>query len=123
MVTDYGRVKGIIEKTFEGICSVVEYLDIVDKDSGITRKEEVTVAEKLPCKLSFELTYPLEQTDTVSVISQRAKLFISPDANVKNGSKIIVEQYGKKAEYCCCGETAVYPTHREIRVSPFVKWA
>lgn len=123
MVTDYSKVRNAVEKTFEGVCSVVEYRDTVDKDSGITCKEEVTVAEGLPCKLSFELNYPSEQTDTVSLLSQRAKLFISPDVNVKNGSKIIVEQYGKKAEYCCCGETAVYPTHREIRVSPFVKWA
>lgn len=123
MVTDYGRVRGIIERAYEGICSVVEYRDVVDKYSGITRKEEVTVAEGLPCKLSFELNYPSEQTDTISVISQRAKLFISPEVMIKNGSKIIVEQHGKKAEYCCCGETAVYPTHREIRVAPFVKWA
>ncbi len=121
-MTDYGKVRGIIEKAYEGTCSVVEYRDVVDEVSGITRKEDVTVAEGVPCKLSFELNYPSEQTDTVSVISQRAKLFISPDVNVRNGSKIIVEQYGKKAEYCCCGETAVYPTHREIRVAPFVKW-
>lgn len=123
MVTDYEKVRRMIERAYEGICSVVEYRDVVDENSGITRKEEVTVAENLPCKLSFELNYPSEQTDTVSVISQRAKLFISPDVDVKNGSKIILEQYGKRAEYCCCGETAVYPTHREIRVAPFVKWA
>lgn len=123
MVTDYGKVRRIIEKAYEGACTVVEYRDTEDKDSGIKRNKEVIVAENLPCKLSFELNYPSEQTDTVSVISQRAKLFISPEVNIKNGSKIIVEQYGKRAEYCCCGETAVYPTHREIRVAPFIKWA
>lgn len=120
MVTDYDKVRKVIERAYEGSCTVVEYRDVVD--GGITRKKEIAVSENLPCKLSFELNYPSEQTDTVSMISQRAKLFISPDVNVKNGSKIIVEQYGKKTEYCCCGETAVYPTHREIRVAPFVKW-
>lgn len=123
MVTDYNRVRAVIEKAYDGVCSIVEYRDITDKDSGFTRKEEVEVVHNQPCKLSFELNYPSAQTDTVSEISQRAKLFISPEVNVKNGSKIIVEQYGKRTEYCCCGETAVYPTHREIRVSPFVKWA
>ncbi|HBH94809.1 MAG TPA: hypothetical protein DDX91_03600 [Ruminococcaceae bacterium] len=122
MVTDYGKVRKIIERAYEGTCTVVEYKDVLDKDSGITRKKEKVTAEGLPCKLSFELNYPAAQTDTVSEVSQRAKLFISPDVYVKNGSKLIVEQYGKRTEYCCCGETAVYPTHREIRVAPFVKW-
>ena len=76
MVTDYGKVRRIIEKAYEGACTVVEYRDTEDKDSGIKRNKEVIVAENLPCKLSFELNYPSEQTDTVSVISQRAKLFI-----------------------------------------------
>ena len=122
-MTDYGRVRGAVERAYDGVCSVVEYRDAVDEVSGITRKKEVVVAEGVACKLSFELNYPSEQTDTVSVISQRAKLFVAPEVKVRNGSKIVVEQYGKKAEYCCCGETAVYPTHREIRVAPFVRWA
>ena len=122
-MTDYGRVRGAVERAYDGVCSVVEYRDVVDEVSGITRKKEVVVAEGVACKLSFELNYPSEQTDTVSVISQRAKLFVAPEVKVRNGSKIVVEQYGKKAEYCCCGETAVYPTHREIRVAPFVRWA
>lgn len=123
MVIRYEKVRAVIEKAYDGVCSIVEYRDVEDRESGFTRKEEVEVVHGQPCKLSFELNYPSEQTDTVSEISQRAKLFIAPEIAVKNGSKIIVEQYGKKAEYCCCGETAVYPTHREIRVSPFVKWA
>ena len=122
-MTDYSRVRGAVERAYDGVCSVVEYRDVVDEVSGLTRKEDVVVAEGVVCKLSFELNYPSKQTDTVSVISQRAKLFVAPEVDIKNGSKIVVEQYGKKGEYCCCGETAVYPTHREIRVAPFVRWA
>lgn len=117
------KAKKAVEKAYDGVCSVVEYQAVTDEESGITYHNEVTVGENIPCKLSFELNYPSEQTDTASEISQRAKLFVSPEINIKNGSKIIVRQFGKTAEYCCCGETAVYPTHREIRVSPFVKWA
>lgn len=116
------KVRAAVESAYDGICSIIEYQSVRGSD-GICRQQETVVWENIPCKLSFELNYPVSQTDTVAVASQRAKLFVAPEISVKNGSKIIVEQYGKKAEYGFSGETAVYPTHREIRVSPFVKRA
>lgn len=116
------KARAAVESLYDGVCSIVEYQTVRESD-GICRQREVTVFRDVPCKLSFELNYPVQQTETIAAASQRAKLFVAPEINVKNGSKIIVEQYGKKAEYGFSGETAVYPTHREIRVSPFVKRA
>lgn len=118
----YG-VRRAVESAYDGICTVIEYRSARDEDSGITRQCEIKTAENIPCKLSFELNYPARQTGDVSEISQRAKLFVAPDTDIRNGSKIIVEQHGKTFEYAFSGETAVYPTHREIRISPFIKWA
>lgn len=122
MVNDVKRVRKAVESTFDGVCSIFEYKTVQDAD-GISRQREEEVYSRIPCKLSYELNYPLRQTDAAAVISQRVKLFIAPEIDVKNGSKIVVEQFGKKVEYGFSGEAAVYPTHREIRLSPFVKRA
>lgn len=116
------KARAAVESAYDGVCSVVEFRN-VRGDDGICRQCETVVYRDIPCKLSFELNYPVRQTDSAASVSQRAKLFVAPEVNVKNGSKIVVEQYGKRAEYGFSGETAVYPTHREIRVSPFVKRA
>ena len=38
----------------EGTCSIVEYQDVTNPTTKITRQEAVTVATNIPCKLSFE---------------------------------------------------------------------
>ena len=76
-----------------------------------------------PCKLSFEKLNAVVQTDAAAAISQSTKLFISPEIVVNGGSKIIVEQDGRKAEYSASGEPAVYSSHQEITLELFKGWA
>lgn len=120
MVNNRERVREAIESTYDGICSIYEYKSVRGDDGIIRQKEEAAFAD-IPCKLSYETNYPVRQTDTAAVVSQRVKLFIAPEVNVKSGSKVIVERLGEKAEYAFSGEAAIYPTHREIRLSPFLK--
>lgn len=108
---------------YEGTCSVVEFQEVTSLTSRITRHEEVTVLENQPCRLSFESLAAADQTDTAARISLRAKLFIAPDTDIKAGSKVIVTQCGESFEFSYSGESAVYPTHREIMLDLFRGWA
>ena len=109
-----------IEKTYyTGLCSVVERRDVRDEQTKITHKSEVTVIENQPCKLSFEKLDATAQTETAASLT----LFLPPDVEIKAGSKIIVEQDGVKNAYSASGVPAVYPTHQEIILTLFERWA
>lgn len=113
-----------IESTYSGVCTILERRDVRDEKTKITRKnEEVPVVENQPCKLSFEKLNAVVQTDAAAAISQSTKLFISPEIVINGGSKIIVEQDGRKAEYSASGEPAVYSSHQEIMLELFKGWA
>lgn len=112
-----------IESTYTGVCTITEYRDVTDEVTKITRQEEVPVIENQPCKLSFERLNAVVQTDTAAAISQRTKLFISPEIKINGGSKITVEQNGMKNEYSASGEPAVFLSHQEIMLELFEGWA
>lgn len=105
-----------VESTYIGVCDVIEEADEVDKKSGITYRMEVTAFEKIPCRLSFQFGVfnAAEQSDTVTSVPQRVKLFVAPETDIKSGSKIVVTQNEITNVYKASGEAAVYATHREI---------
>lgn len=122
MVNAREAARMAIESTYEGICSIVEYGDILDEKTKITSQGEVTVLEDQPCRLSFETISAASQTDTAANVSQKTKLFLCPDVTVKSGSKIIVTQNGVTTEYSASGEPAVYFSHQEIMLELFRGW-
>ncbi len=122
MVNARKAARKAIESTYEGVCDVVEYGDILDEQTKITSQGEIVVLEGQPCKLSFETISAASQSDTVASVSQRTKLFISPEITVKSGSKIVVTQNGITTEYAASGEPAVYFSHQEIMLELFRGW-
>lgn len=112
-----------IESTYTGVMTVSERQSVKDPNTHITSTKEVVVLENQPCKLSFETIAATVQTDTAASLTQGTKLFLSPDVEIKAGSKIIVEQDGVKNAYSASGVPAVYPTHQEIILTLFERWA
>lgn len=119
----WDKARKAIESQYAGICTVIEYGSVRDEVTKITRQGEMTALEKQPCKLSFEKTTAAVQTETAAAVGQGVKLFIAPEVEVKPGSKIIVEQNGKRGEYLASGQPAVYPSHQEIMLELFRGWA
>lgn len=115
-------VKAAIEKTYIGKCEVVEYQEVQNADYT-TGHEEILVQSNLPCKLSFESNNPVSQSDGVGEVTQTTKVFISPDVNVKTGSKLTVTQNGVTTAYQCSGEPNHYASHQEVTVILFRGWA
>ena len=122
MVKAYKAARLAVESTYSGVCTVTEHRSETDEKSSITRSRETVTLEGQPCRVSFERINSAAQSETAAAVTLGAKLFISPDVSIKSGSKIIVEQCGRKAEYCASGEPAVYPTHQEIMLELFKEW-
>ena len=112
-----------IESTYEGVCTVVERLSAKDEKTKISRQNEEVIIENQPCKLSFEKLNAAVQSETAAEISQGTKLFIAPEIQIKEGSKIIVTQDGVTSEYSASGKPAVYFSHQEIILELFRGWA
>ncbi len=112
-----------IESTYFGTLTVTEMRKVKDEKSKLTKTEPVVVLENQPCKLSFETLKSTVQTDSAASVTQVTKLFVSPDVSIKAGSKITVTQGGVTTDYTCSGVPAVYPTHQEIILELFERWA
>ena len=112
-----------IESTYTGVMTVSERQSVKDPNTHITSTKEVVVLENRPCKLSFETIAATAQTETAASLTQGTKLFLPPNVKIKAGSKIIVEQDGVKNAYSASGVPAVYPTHQEIILTLFERWA
>lgn len=115
--------KKAIEATYAGTLTVTEMKKGKDETSKLTKNEPVVVLENQPCKLSFETLKATAQSESASVVTQEAKLFVSPDISIRAGSKITVTQDNVTTDYACSGVPAVYPTHQEIILKLFERWA
>lgn len=112
-----------VEATYFGSFCVTEQRKGKDEKSKLTKTEPVVVLEDQPCKLSFETVKAATASDTAAAVTQITKLFISPDISIKPGSKITVTQDGITTDYTHSGVPAVYPTHQEILLELFERWA
>ena len=112
-----------IESTYFGTLTVMEMKKIKDEDSKLTKTEPVVVLKNQPCRLSFETLKATIQSDSAAAITQVTKLFVSPDVSITPGSKITVTQEGMTTDYTSSGVPAVYPTHQEIILELFERWA
>jgi hypothetical protein len=116
-------IRSALESLYKGLCTIKEWQDVKDPITHITSKQEVTVLEKHPCRLSFKTVSSASQTNAPAIVEQSVKLFISPEVEVKPGSKIIVSQNGKTSEFTRSGEPAVYTNHQEIILELFRGYA
>lgn len=116
-------VRKSLERLYTGICTIKEFQSVKDPTTHITSKKEVPVIVDQPCKLSYEKQTAAANTSAPAIIAQSIKLFLSPEIIVNPGSKIIVSQNGKTAEYSRSGEPAVYTNHQEITLELFKGYA
>ncbi|MCU6001633.1 hypothetical protein, partial [Clostridioides difficile] len=76
--------------------------------------KEVIVLENQPCKLSYKNIVSATE-GKLAKLEQTIKLFISPDIEIKAGSKLIIND----KEYVRSGESAIYSNHQEIILELF----
>ena len=119
----YTAARKAIESTFRGVASVYVYDTVKDEKTKLQRSGEVCVLTDVPCKVSFESNTSAAQTETAAKLAQSIRVFVSPDVDIKPGSKLLVQQNGATTAYKCTGQPAIYPTHREYNLELFKGWA
>ncbi len=112
-----------IESMYEDSCTVIEYSKVKNPNTRITDETEITVLENVPCKISFSSVNQSEQTESANSVKQLIKLFLSPDIEIKSGSKIVVSHSGRNTTYKNSGIPAIFCTHQEITLEIFKEWA
>ncbi|HBG7288365.1 TPA: hypothetical protein KRD42_003877, partial [Clostridioides difficile] len=108
------KTRKAIEMLYRDKCNIVEYQPIKDPVTKRTNNKEVIVLENQPCKLSYKNIVSATE-GKVAKLEQTIKLFISPDIEIKAGSKLIIND----KEYVRSGESAIYPNHQEIILELF----
>ncbi|HBF9649321.1 TPA: hypothetical protein KO375_003984 [Clostridioides difficile] len=108
------KTRKAIEMLYRDKCTIIEYQPVKDPVTKRTNNKEVIVLENQPCKLSYKNIVSATE-GKVAKLEQTIKLFISPDIEIKAGSKLIIND----KEYVRSGESAIYPNHQEIILELF----
>jgi len=111
-----------MESMYDDTCDVIEHQKETDPVTKKTGFKDTVVLLAQPCRLSYKSIPATGDGDTASA-SQEIKLFVSPDVEVKEGSKIEVTHKGKTEAFKRSGKPAVYETHQEISLVLFDRWA
>lgn len=112
-----------VESLYKGSCTVKVWGEVTDPITHVTKHEEVPLFTDQKCKLSYEKQTSTTPAGGPVLIAQTTKLFIAPELDIPAGSKIIVTQHGKTAEYTRSGVPAVYTDHQEIMLEAFERYA
>lgn len=115
-------VRQAIESLYSGVCSIFEYVGVIDETTKKTNHIETAMLIDQPCRLSFKNNKSTNQTESGAELMQSVKLFIAPEIHIKPGSKIVVLQNGFMAAYKNSGASAVYQNHQEVPLELFEKW-
>jgi hypothetical protein len=118
-----GTRRKAIESLYKGLCTVIIQKDVTNPITHVTEQQEVKIIIDQKCKLSYQKQTSTTPTGGPAEITQTIKLFIAPELDIPAGSKIIVTQHGKTAEYARSGESAVFMDHQEIQLELFERYA
>lgn len=113
------QARRAMELLYEHTCTVIEYRKVKNPVTKITEMKEIAVLENQPCKLSFSTIKSSEQTESANQVNQVIKLFIAPEVEIKEGSKLVITHNGKVSEYKNSGVPSIFPTHQEIVLELF----
>lgn len=103
-----------IESQYEHTCNIKELQSLKDPISKVTKKQEVTILENQPCRLSYSSVKSANKSESNATVQQTIKLFIAPEIEIKEGSRIIVIHEGITDEFKHSGIPAVYFSHQEV---------
>ena len=117
-----GITRKALESMYSGVCNIIEQQKETDPATKRTVHKEVTVLLAQPCRLSYKSAPATGDGNTASV-TQEITLFISPDVEIKSGSKIEVTQRGRTTAFANSGEPKVYDSHQEITLKLFERWS
>lgn len=121
MVTDAYRKA--IQSLWSGTASITVREGEVDETTGRTEPVERVTASDLACRISFATVKSTEPDEEAARVVQAVTLYIDPDLEIPEGSKITVTQNGVTNDYERSGKAAVYTCHQEVPLELWKGWA
>lgn len=115
------KARAHIERMYRGTLTIYGWELIEDPDTHISREQEVLKLEDQPCLLSHTSTSPATTAEGVPSVVKSTKIFVAPEINIPEGSRLVVTQDGVTNTYERSGAPAFYPTHQEITVNVMKK--
>ena len=123
------------EALFDCVCMVISQNKFKAAD-GSTRFEDKMLYGGLPCRISYESlsaskkssrlersSFTRKNNTLSSEISATVRLFVSADADIPPGSKIVVFKDDREFRFVSSGIAAVYPGHKEILMTAAEEYA
>lgn len=116
------KARKAIEELYDHTCNVVVKQEYT-KPNHSTGFNEVDIISDQPCRISFSSVSDTEESTGAAKVVQTVKLFIAPEVKIPPGSKLIITHDGIESLFSKSGEPAIYPTHQEIMLEVWTKWA
>lgn len=108
---------------YTGICDIYEYENTMDNETKIIKQKSVIKYENIPCRVSYynnsSNIVATKENSYNNIITQKVKIFLDNNIEIKAGSVIIVTQNGKTTKYKNSGEPVIYTNHQEIMLDIF----
>lgn len=117
------RVRKSLEKLWKGTCAIYVNQEIVDPITKRSSFKLVSLYSNQPCKLSNVSITTTNPNNNAFEVTQKTKLFISPELGIPAGCKIVVTQNSKTTEYERSGEPYIFTNHQEIMLDLFKGWS
>ena len=115
-MVNISMARSAIESLYFDTATIIEYREVFNTEDGSSNVEEVIAHENVPCKLSYYMTTPTDDAIGGDVITQRSKIFIANEIEIKPGSKVVVTQNGITTMYKNSGQPSRYRNHQEIKL-------
>ena len=108
------KTRAVLESFYSDSCDIIQR----EKSTNAYHQVEyrsVTTNSGIPCKVSKkEITSSIPSGNGTFETDLQIVLFISPDIEIKENSKIEVKSGENKGLYVMSGAPRKYPTHQEI---------
>ncbi|GAC42280.1 hypothetical protein [Paenibacillus popilliae] len=115
---NYKRHRKAIEKMYEDRATISRYGSYKDPVTKETKQKLQLVYSNEPCKLSQSGLARNGQTEAQNDLQYDAKLFISPEIEIKQGDMIaITRSTGQVEKYVAGKPFPPYPSHQEVNLS------
>ena len=116
-MVDISMAQRAIESLYFDTATIIEYQEVIDSEDFSSNIQEVIAYENIPCKLSYDSTFPTDDAnDGGDSLTQRTKIFISKELDIKPGSKVVITQDGVTTVYKNSGQPSRHRNHQEIKL-------
>lgn len=113
-----------IELLYRDFCTISENRMVKDEATHESKLQTVETVTMQPCRLSVKSISAASPADPVASVSQVVKLFIAPEIDIPEGSRIEVRRFnGSEQSFKSSGTPAVYSSHQEVIIEPVKSYA